>query len=215
MSVPSRSRPGFFITFEGIEGAGKSTQIALLATALVREGHDVVRTREPGGTPAGEAIRNILLHRHDASIADETELLLIFAARAQHLAEVIRPALAGNHIVLCDRFTDATYAYQGAGRGIVHSRIAALERWTQGPLRPDLTVLLDAPPAVGIERVRGRREIADRFERERVGFFERVRNAYLDLARAHPDRIVLIDARGDIDGIAAQVLDCVRPRLPR
>ncbi|MBI1732059.1 MAG: dTMP kinase [Gammaproteobacteria bacterium] len=208
-------RKGFFVTFEGIEGVGKSTQIELIAQALMGDGRLVVKTREPGGTPAGEAIREILLHRDSIPIDNDTELLLIFASRAQHLAQVVRPALAAGRIVLCDRFTDATYAYQGGGRGVLHSRIAALEAYVQDGLRPDLTLLLDAPVAVGMERARTRRDIADRFEREHAEFFERVRTAYLEIARADSDRVVLLDGRGAAESIHEQVLSCVRRRLPR
>jgi dTMP kinase len=210
-----RTRAGHFITFEGIEGAGKSTQMALLAAALRGQGVDCVCTREPGGTPAGEVIRDILLHRNATPLDDETELLLVFAARAQHLAQVIRPALAEGKVVICDRFTDATYAYQGAGRGIAPERIAVLEDWVQGGLRPDLTLLLDAPVTTGRARARARSADPDRFERERPAFFGRVRAGYLELARREPDRVAVIDATADPAAVHTRVLARVRALLTR
>jgi len=197
--------PGVFITLEGIEGVGKSTLADFIGAQLQEGGHTVCRTREPGGTRAGEAIRAILLEGHDLAITDETELLLIFAARAQHLDEVIRPALARGEVVLCDRFTDATYAYQGGGRGIPHTRIAELETRVQDGLRPRYTLLFDAPVATGLARA-GRRGAADRFETETTHFFERVRAAYLGLAAAEPDRFRVIDA----DQPLQQVQDATR-----
>jgi len=198
-------KPGIFITLEGIEGVGKSTQAEFISSLLEEAGHTVCRTREPGGTAAGEAIRGLLLDGHDLALADSTELLLIFAARAQHLDEVIRPALGRGEVVLCDRFTDATYAYQGGGRGIPHARIAELETWVQDGLRPQVTLLFDAPVATGLARA-GRRGAADRFENETVPFFERVRAAYLDLAAAEPGRFRVIDAEQSLQ----QVQDAVR-----
>jgi dTMP kinase len=185
---------GRFITLEGGEGVGKSTNLEFIRRHLDAAGRDVVVTREPGGTPLGERIRALLLdHRIDGMSLD-AELLLMFAARAQHLTQVIKPALAQGRWVLCDRFTDATYAYQGGGRGIPAERIALLEDWVQGILRPDLTLLLDAPVTVGMARA-GRREVAaDRFEREEQAFFERVRRSYLDQARHAPQRYRIIDA---------------------
>lgn len=200
---------GKLITVEGIEGVGKSTQLDFLRRSLERRGIAVTLTREPGGTPLGEGIRALLLdHRHD-DMAGDTELLLMFAARAQHIARVIRPALAAGRWVLCDRFTDATYAYQGAGRGIEARRIALLEEWVQGTLRPHLTLLLDAPVEVGLARA-GRRGDKDRFERETVAFFERVRQDYLQRARAEHTRFRVVDAARDIPAVQAelaQVLD--------
>jgi dTMP kinase len=194
MSAPSRtSASGCFITLEGIEGVGKSTHLEFVAERLRAHGREVVTTREPGGTEMGERIRGILLEHGREPPAPMTELLLMFAARAQHIQSVIAPALASGSCVVCDRFTDATYAYQGGGRGIERDSIAALERLVQGRLRPDLTLLLDAPVEVARRRARAR-EQADRFESEPVTFFERVRGAYLALAQAHPERIVTIDA---------------------
>lgn len=187
------TRRGWFITLEGGEGAGKSTSLAFVQQWLEQTGHSVVMTREPGGTPVGERIREILLHARDLDISTEVEALLMFAARAQHLSQVILPALARGATVLCDRFTDATYAYQGGGRGMPSARIAALETWVQGDLRPDLTLLLDVPVAVGLARARGRSE-PDRFEREQQEFFERVRDCYRARAAADPGRMRIVDA---------------------
>lgn len=195
--------PGLFITLEGGEGAGKSTSIAFVREFLEHTGHDVVVTREPGGTPLGEEIRKILLHGRDAMAVD-TELLLMFAARAEHLERVIRPALARGACVICDRFTDATYAYQGGGRGVDDSRIRILESWVQQGLRPDLTLLLDIPVAAGLERA-GNRSSPDRFERERHDFFERVRQRYLFAAAREPERIHVIDASQPIPHVQAQL----------
>ena len=184
---------GRFITLDGVEGSGKSTQLSLIATQLQRAGKTVVQTREPGGTALAETLRHLLLkHTAEPPTAD-TELLLMFAARAEHIARVIEPALASGHWVLCDRFTDATYAYQGGGRGIAAARIAVLEDWVQGSLRPDLTLILDVPVELGLERA-GQRAAADRFEQEDLAFFERVRQTYLTLAEAIPQRYCLIDA---------------------
>ncbi len=185
--------PGRFITFEGIEGVGKTTQIAAARDHLVARGVRVVQSREPGGTPVAEAIRELLLDPRHAAMAPESELLLVFAARAQHLAQKIRPALASGEWVLCDRFTDATYAYQGGGRGIDSGRIHAIEQWVQAGFGPDLTLLLDAPVALGMARAKARGG-GDRFESEREAFFTRVRAAYLARARAEPQRFEVLDA---------------------
>ena len=182
-----------FITVEGGEGGGKSTNIPFIRDCLLRAGKDVVMTREPGGTSLGEAIRGILLDRQYQGMSEESELLLVFAARAQHLAHVIRPALARGQWVLCDRFTDATYAYQGAGRGISNERIAELEAFVQRGLKPDLTVLLDLPVELGMARA-GQRGSKDRFEQEHLVFFERIRQGYLARARNEPNRYRVIDA---------------------
>lgn len=184
---------GFFITVEGGEGAGKSTMLAFMRDWLAKAGRDVVVTREPGGTPLGERVRDILLHARELHMTVETEALLMFAARAEHLERVIRPALDAGKTVLCDRFTDATYAYQGGGRGLSEDRIAQLEAWAQGALRPNLTLLLDVPVAVGLQRANQRSE-PDRFEREQQEFFERVRATYLERARCEPQRLCVIDA---------------------
>lgn len=196
--------PGKFITVEGGEGAGKTTQLAFMREYLERAGRRVLLTREPGGTALGEEIRALLLgHRHDG-MALATETLLMFAARAEHLQRVVRPALAAGHWVLCDRFTDATYAYQSGGRGLPPAKVAVLEDWVQGDLRPDLTLLFDLPVAVGLERAR-RRGAADRFEREDKAFFERVRTVYLDRARQNPDRYRIVNADRPPDVVRFEV----------
>ena len=193
-----------FITVEGIEGAGKTSCLDLLEQLIRQRGHEVLVTREPGGTPLGEDLRRLLLgHRHDG-MADDTELLLMFAARAEHLHAKIEPALAAGSWVLCDRFTDATYAYQGYGRGIDLQRIAALETWVLGERRPDLTLLLDLPVEVGLERA-GRRSTPDRFERQALTFFDRVRQGYLSLAAAAPGRFRVVDAAQSLDQVSRQV----------
>lgn len=198
------SNRGKFITVEGGEGVGKSTNIALIAEMLAAAGQPPVRTREPGGTPLAEQIRHLLLAHGDEPMSAWTELLLIFAARAQHLAQVIEPALAAGQWVLCDRFTDATFAYQGGGRGLSTDHIAALEQLVQGALRPDLTVLLDASVAVGQERMRGR-AAPDRFESEQLAFFERVRKTYLQRAQAEPGRFLIVDAGQDLASVQANL----------
>ena len=195
---------GRFITIEGIEGVGKTTNIDFIHSLLNDAGHEVVLTREPGGTPIGEDVRELLLgHKHEG-MSDDTELLLMFAARAEHLHKVIRPALAEGKDVLCDRFTDATYAYQGGGRGIAVEHIAVLENWVQAELRPDLTLLLDVPVAVGLDRA-GKRSAPDRFEKEKHDFFERVRDMYLQRAKAEPQRYRIIDASQALDDVQSQI----------
>lgn len=185
--------PGRFITFEGIDGAGKSTQLGLALEWARARGLDHLATREPGGTPAGEAIRTMLLEAARA-IHPETELLLMFAARNEHLEGVIRPALAGGRWVFCDRFTDASYAYQGGGRGLAPERIAALETWVQHGLQPDLTLLFDVDPGVGRSRRAERAGPVDRFEAQGDGFQRRVREAYLERAARSGGRIVVVNA---------------------
>lgn len=194
---------GLFITLEGGEGAGKSSCLDFVRDWLKRHGQDVVVTREPGGTPLGERIRDLLLHGRDG-MSPDAELLLMFAARAEHLNQVIRPALERGSSVVCDRFTDATYAYQGAGRGVAGERIAVLEQWVQQGLRPNLTLLLDLPVTQGLARA-GTRSAPDRFEREQQAFFERVRSAYLDAAAREPGRIRVIDASRDIAAVQEQL----------
>ena len=201
---------GKFITVEGIEGVGKSTNIAHVEKLLSKAGISPVLTREPGGTELSEKIRELLLDHRNTEMTSDTELLLMFAARAQHLAQVIEPALASGRWVLCDRFTDATYAYQGGGRGIDIQRIAELEQWVQGPLRPDLTLLLDAPVEVGLSRAAGRNQGADRFEREKQAFFEKVRQGYLSLAAQQPQRFQVVDAAADLEQVMAQLDDVMR-----
>ena len=193
-----------FITVEGSEGVGKSSNLAFIEDYLRNAGIDIVRTREPGGTPLGEAVRELLLDARQSAMCDDTELLLMFAARAQHLAEVIRPALAAGQWVLCDRFIDATYAYQGGGRDVPMERIRVLEEWVQGELRPDHTLLLDMPVADGLQRA-GARSEPDRFEQEQHAFFERVRDTYLMRAQAEPERIHVIDASPALDKVQIQI----------
>ena len=193
--------PGKFITLDGVDGAGKSTHLSFVADWLRSQGREIVVTREPGGTPLGENLRDLLLHREmDA----DTELLLMFAARQEHLSGLIRPALARGAWVLCDRFTDASYAYQCGGRGIAVERVAALENWVQRGFQPDLTLLFDVPAEVAEARRSAARE-ADRFEREAGSFFNRVRQAYLERARAEPARIQVLDARQSIVELQAHI----------
>lgn len=196
---------GRFITVEGIEGAGKSSHIEAMCAHLEARGVKVRLTREPGGAPVGEAIRQLLLDPGNLGMDADTELLLMFAARAEHLAKVIRPSLESGEWVLCDRFTDATYAYQGGGRGIEASRIAELEEWTQGKLRPDLVILLDIDPELGLARAASRSE-KDRFERENAAFFHRVRRVYRERAAAAPARYRVIDSSGERDSVREQIL---------
>ena len=195
---------GQFVTFEGTEGVGKSTQLAIARQALERAGKPVLVTREPGGTPMAEAIRELLLSRRDEAVHELTELLLMFAARAQHLHSRIVPALEKGTWVLCDRFTDATYAYQGGGRGLPSEQIAVLEQLVQGDLRPDHVVLLDAPVEVGMARARSR-SAPDRFEQERTEFFQRIRDCYLERARQQPLRYHVVDAAQPLDAVSKQV----------
>lgn len=195
---------GRFITLEGIEGAGKSSQMDRMRATLESEGRRVVMTREPGGTPLAERVRGLLLDPDNAGMAADTELLLVFAARAEHLAAVIRPALEAGAWVLCDRFTDATYAYQGGGRGISEQRIVELENWAQGALRPDLTIILDLDPVAGLSRAAGRSD-KDRFEKEDVEFFGRVRNNYLQRAQANPQRYRIVDAARSMDQVGNDI----------
>lgn len=202
---------GLFITLEGPEGAGKSTNREYLAERLRERGIEVQLTREPGGTPLAERIRELLLDPSDEKMAVDTELLLVFAARAQHIAEVIRPALERGAVVLCDRFTDATYAYQGGGRGLPVERIAQLERFVQGGLRPDLTLVFDLPVEIGLSRAAARGRL-DRFEREGRTFFEAVRNTYLDRARAEPARYHVLDAAQTLVEVQRD-LDSLLPTL--
>lgn len=198
------SMTGKFITVEGIEGVGKSTNIEFIRGIIEAAGKDVVVTREPGGTSVGEEIRRLLLDYRNNGMSGDTELLLMFAARAEHLARVIRPALDSGQYVLCDRFTDATYAYQGGGRNIPFNRIAMLEDWVQGGLRPHLTLLLDVPVATGMQRAVQRSQ-ADRFEQEQHDFFERVRDTYLTLAKREPERIRIIDASQSLEAVQTRI----------
>lgn len=191
---------GKFITLEGGEGVGKSTNLAFLQARLLDAGIDVRITREPGGTPLGEAIRSLLLNEGPTAPSALAEVLLVFAARAQHIQEVIEPALAAGRWVLCDRFTDATYAYQGFARGLSQFAIATLESLVQGSLQPDLTVLLDLPPSIGLKRASQRAEL-DRFEVEDEAFFNRVREGYLTRSLENPERWLVINAGQDLEGV--------------
>jgi dTMP kinase len=205
---------GRFITLEGGEGAGKSTLARALAAALRERGMPVVLTREPGGTPLAERVREVLLARTDEAVDPRAELLLMFAARALHLAGLIRPALARGDWVLCDRFTDASYAYQGGGRGVPVALIDTLAESIHGDLWPDATLLLDLPVATGLVRASARSG-ADRFETERADFFERVRASYLARARAAPGRMRIINAAAAPDQVLAQALASLEPWITR
>lgn len=196
---------GVFITVEGIEGAGKSTNLAFIRRCLEAAGKPPVVTREPGGTAIGEGIRRLLLEGRGEGMTPITELLLMFAARAEHLARIIEPALSDGRWVLCDRFTDASYAYQGGGRGIARRRIAALEDLVQGPMRPDLVLLFDVPARVGLQRARQRGGEPDRFEQQALEFFERVRDVYLQLADEQPQRYRVIDAQPPLAAVQAEI----------
>ncbi len=202
---------GLFITLEGPEGAGKSTNREYLAQRLREQGIEVLLTREPGGTPLAERIRELLLTPSAEPMAADTELLLVFAARAQHLAEVIRPALARGMVVLCDRFTDATYAYQGGGRGLSVERIAQLEQFVQGSLRPDFTLLFDLPIEIGLARAEARGRL-DRFEQEARSFFQAVRHTYLERAAQASARYRIVDAGQSLAQVQL-ALDAILPEL--
>jgi dTMP kinase len=208
------SAAGRFVTMEGIEGVGKSTQVARLSEALKSLGVAHAVTREPGGTPLAESIRDVVLTPREETLPPTAELLLMFAARAVHLANHIEPNLRAGRWVICDRFTDATYAYQGGGRQLPMSSIGELESMVQGTLRPHLTLLLDAPVENALARARRRNAGApeDRFERERNEFFERVRSVYRARAAAEPDRIAIIDATGSIDEVGARILEQLKVR---
>jgi dTMP kinase len=199
---------GLFITVEGIDGAGKTTHLEWLGEYFTRRrGRSVVTTREPGGTPLGEAIRELLLNS-DCPINAETEALLMFAARREHLDRIILPALAAGHVVLSDRFTDATFAYQGWGRGVSLARLKILEEWVQGDLKPDLTLYFDVPVHIGRERLRQGRPL-DRFEREQADFFERVRYGYADRAARDPHRVRVIDSSRSVADVEKEIEDIV------
>lgn len=203
---------GKFVTLEGGEGAGKTTNLQFIKDYLEQHGIEVVVTREPGGTELAEQIRQLLLNSHTEAIADQTELLLVFAARAQHIKQVIEPSLAQGKWVLCDRFTDATYAYQGGGRNMKVSTIQWLENLVQGALRPDLTLLLDVPVDVGMSRIKKRGSL-DRFEAEKMSFFEGVRRAYLLQADLYPERIKLIKATQPLADVQRTITEILRVLL--
>lgn len=202
-----------FLTVEGVEGVGKSTHIETIKNFLDERDIPCILTREPGGTPVAERIRELLLAVHeDEALCELSELLLVFAARAQHLERVVKPALAQGKWVICDRFTDATYAYQGGGRGLDVAIIAGLESLVQGELKPDLTIILDLDPRIGMRRASGRGEL-DRFEREQIEFFDKVRRTYLDIAAADPQRCVVIDAASDLATVSADLLKILNSSL--
>lgn len=203
---------GLFITLEGIEGVGKSTQVETVRGTLAAAGRAVRTTREPGGTPLAESIRELVLAPRTEPVPGAAELLLMFAARAVHVDNLIRPALAAGECVVCDRFTDATHAYQGGGRGVPVAEIALLESLTHGDLQPDLTLLLDAPPELALARAR-KRGPADRFEGEALAFFQRVRGAYLARAAAAPQRFAVIDATQPLLAVSAAVATAVQSLL--
>ncbi len=214
------SRRGRFVTFEGLDGCGKSTQLEKLAAALRTRGLDVLTTREPGGTATGERIRQLLLDVRTGKLDSHAELALMFAARAQHLNELIFPALAAGQTVLCDRFTDSSEAYQGGGRKLGSAAVLDLHRVLCGGLQPDLTILMDSDVGSSVERARRRNrekgaEVADesRFESENRSFFTRVHNAYLEIAKREPNRVVVVDARGTPEQTHGKILDLVLARL--
>lgn len=197
---------GYFITLEGIEGAGKSTSVQFLAEYLRSKGVDFTLTREPGGTEIAEKIRRVLLEHNQEPMHPDTEMLLYFAGRAQHLNQVILPSLQRGQWVICDRFTDTSYAYQGGGRGIPQEKIAALEQWVQGDLRPDYTLLFDVAVSTGLNRIKKNR-VLDRFEVEKESFFKKVRDCYLERAHKEPKRFHIIDANQAPQEVAAQIKD--------
>lgn len=203
---------GLFITVEGGEGVGKSTNIAFMQQVLEEKGHEVMVTREPGGTPLAEEIREVLIKNREEKVVSETELLLMFAARAQHLYQKILPALEKGVCVISDRFTDATYAYQSGGRGVSSEKVALLENFVQGDIRPDITFLFDAPIEVGMSRAQ-KRGALDRFEEEEMSFFNRVRDNYLQRAAQEPARFKIIDASQSLDAVQKDLKDELLERV--
>jgi dTMP kinase len=205
---------GKFITIEGTEGVGKTTNIAFIKQWLDDNGISFINTREPGGTPLAEEIRQVLLSNRDEKVCSKAELLMMFAGRAQHIDQVIEPQLAQGNWVLCDRFTDATYAYQGAGREMGDDLIQSLETMVQGDMRPDLTLVLDVPVELGLERA-GKRSEPDRFELEKTDFFNRVRQAYLSMATNNPERYKVIDASQTLEHVQLQIADTLNSFLQK
>ena len=197
---------GRLITLEGIEGAGKSSHMQFIAEKLQHADKDVLLTREPGGTELGEGIREFLLKKNKQAMFGETELLLMFAARAQHVQQIILPAMTKGKVVVCDRFTDSSYAYQGGGRGISIEKIHQLESWVLSGFKPDLTLLLDLPVEIGLSRAKARGE-ADRFEIETVNFFQNARDTYLKIAQAEPDRVKIINAEQQLEAVQSSILE--------
>ncbi len=214
--MPSRKRQGLLLTLEGVEGSGKTTQGRRLVRHLRRLGLPVLWTREPGGVPISERIRRILLDRRHREMGANTEMLLYLAARAQNVEQRIVPALLAGEVVICDRFSDATFAYQGGGRGIPRPQVAALNRFATGGVRPDFTLFFDLPPEEGFRRLgkRPRRRL-DRLEVERAAFYRRVRRAYLERAAAEPRRVRTVPASGSPGEVQARVLEVVEPLLTR
>ena len=205
---------GKFITIEGTEGVGKTTNIAFIKQWLDDNGISFINTREPGGTPLAEEIRQVLLSNRDEKVCSKAELLMMFAGRAQHIDQVIEPQLAQGNWVLCDRFTDATYAYQGAGREMGDDLIQSLETMVQGDMLPDLTLVLDVPVELGLER-EGKRSEPDRFELEKTDFFNRVRQAYLSMATNNPQRYKIIDASQTLEHVQLQIADTLNSFLQK
>jgi dTMP kinase len=218
--VSKSNAPGKFLTFEGLDGCGKSTQMELLAEALRRDGLDVVTTREPGGTPTGEKIRSVILDSRTRSLAPMAELALMFAARAQHIAEIIRPALDAGRFVLCDRFTDSSEAYQGGGRQMGSELVLTMHQVVCGDLMPDMTILMDSDAEASVARARRRNKAnasdgvdENRFEKEKVEFFERVRAAYNKIAVREPTRVFKVNARRAKDVVHPEIVAAVRERM--
>jgi dTMP kinase len=220
--IPLMARRGKFITFEGLDGSGKSTQMRKLAAALRASGHKVIETREPGGTPTAEKIRKVVLDSGTDGLAPMAEMALMFASRAQHIAEVIEPGLAAGAIVLCDRFTDSTEAYQGSGRKLGSEPVRELHRVLCGNLQPELTILLDSNPHASVSRARrrnkrdskaGRSHDENRFEQETRAFFSRVREGFAAIARREPERVVVVDARGTPGQTHEKIREVVRRKL--
>ena len=197
---------GRLITLEGIEGAGKSSHMQFIAEKLQQADKEILLTREPGGTTLGEGIRDLLLKKNEEAIFGETELLLMFAARAQHVQQIILPAMTKGKVVVCDRFTDSSYAYQGGGRGISIEKINQLESWVLSGFKPDLTLLLDLSVETGLSRAKARGE-ADRFEIETVNFFQNARDTYLEIAQAEPDRVKIINAEQQLEAVQSSILE--------
>ena len=204
MDIMTNKQTGKFITIEGTEGVGKSTNIAFIKAWFEAKNISLLHTREPGGTPLAEEIRELLLSKRDEQVDAKSELLLMYAARAQHVSQKIKPALEQGQWVLCDRFSDASFAYQGAGRALGLDKLVALDQWVLEGFKPDLTILLDLPVEVGLSRAQERGP-SDRFEEEKVEFFEQVRNGYLQIARQEPERVKIVDARGNLEEVQQQI----------
>ena len=207
-----KTKKGYFISLEGVEGVGKSTAFDFMRNYLISQGMDLTVTREPGGTEIAESIRQVLLHKHQEKMATDTEVLLMFASRAQNIEAVIKPALEQNQWVLADRFADASFAYQGGGRKVPLSRMQLMADWVLGSLQPDMTILLDAPVELGLQRVEARGQ-KDRIETEGVDFFERVRAVYLELAKQQPNRFRIVDATRTIVEVEQQLQQLLDPLI--